>query len=111
MNLRDLLDLAQAALTAHGREDFIERTANYLDAFEVWQSHAPQIPTSPLERETLKQEILKLQNVHQQVLDSSVDARDEIAEAMRVLHRRAEGAKRYLDVLPSRISVTGVRRG
>jgi len=119
--VRKLLSLAQAALIVYNEGDldsYVGKTNEYLSQLESWQQQIagnnPLAEGSPLadaEKNELRTLLQSLNEIHQQLMKHAVDARDHVGIEMGDLHRRATGMKKYLDVLPQRITIAGKRQG
>lgn len=116
----ELKKLANAALAAAGREDaqtFVDSTEAYLTALEQWQQQTANRKASLSdgldENRTvqLRAALEELQTLHRRLLEKAALTKDEVGEQLGDVHRRAQGLKRYLDVYPSRVTITGRRKG
>lgn len=116
-----LIVLAREALASSNEdsvEDFVVRIESYLQELESWQKEASQ--NNPLkedsglsdeERGVLRDAISELDQVHRELMAGTEQTKDGVGAAMGDLHRRSSGLKKYIDTQPSRISITGKRKG
>lgn len=112
---------AQSALQkaeAGDIEGFIAATESYLTRFEEWQS---QPGTSALlsessnlsadEKAKLREELAGLNAVHQELISRADKEKNRVGSAIGEVHRRATGLKKYIDIYPASVSITGKRQG
>jgi hypothetical protein len=59
----------------------------------------------------LQPKLEELMALHQEVLNYAGGMKDSVGREMEATHKRAHGIKKYVDRLPTRISITGKRRG
>ena len=116
-----LSSLAAAALAEAGGSDvnlFAERVENYLAAVDQWQQANPegalreavmQLPED--RRAVVRSELEALSRVHQQVLDATAQHRDAVAHRIGQVQVRTKQIRKYVDTLPSRITIAGKRQG
>ena len=99
-------------------ERFVESVSAYLDQFEKWTALAERYNSGEerhklpeAEQNRLRQEVEQLVGLHLQVIDLANQHKDDVAEQMGEVHRRAQGMRRYVDRLPHRITIAGKRQG
>ena len=119
--IRTLIALAQKALVAADSidlTDFVDATETYLSALEQWQAEVnargtPLVATvsGEQEKESLRQRVKELQEVHQILLSRAADTKEGVGVQMSELHKRASGMKKYVDTFPARITIAGKRKG
>lgn len=119
--ITDLQAMAKAALAiadAADAEAFVAETGKYLVAFENWQKGlggknplSDSSPLPPAEKEVLRKELTELNELHQRLIQRASQEKDNVGSAMGDMHRRAAGLKKYIDILPSRITIAGKREG
>ncbi|MCB0322333.1 MAG: hypothetical protein KDD69_02135 [Bdellovibrionales bacterium] len=119
--VHELIAKAKAALALTGSPElelFVARTGEYLDALEQWQqAMAQQNPLvepsalTPEAKESFRRSVEALNQVHQELMDRAGAAKEEVGQQMGEVHRRASGLRKYIDSGPSRITITGKRKG
>lgn len=99
-------------------EQFVADVSEYLDSFEKWAKLAEtynsggerkSLPQE--EQERIKNHVEELGGLHLEVIDLANRFKDEVAEKMGEVYRRAQGMRRYVDRLPQRITIAGKRKG
>ena len=119
--LNDLIRLAGEALNVKLDADvmpFVEKTDLYLTELEQWQEMvktedpfgAAAGLSEPAKTE-IRELVAKLSELHQTLMKAASESRDEVGSKMKDVHRRASGLRKYVDKLPSRISIAGKRKG
>ncbi|MCB0346737.1 MAG: flagellar protein FliT [Bdellovibrionales bacterium] len=95
-------------------EDVITQIRKYLEIFDDWQQRAGEFDVdsiSEAEQAQIKSSIEELQRLHSGVTARAESAKGKIADDLSDLHKRNKALKTYLDRYPSRISITGKRKG
>lgn len=106
--------LKQSAEEALGKnesgtvEEFLLAVNDYLEKFEQWQAKL-----SPQEKENpnFKEALSELDVVHREVIFKAHAQKDLVGQEITELYKRAKVAKSYSEQGPSRISITGRRKG
>ncbi len=117
----DLIVLAQKAMSLADGFDlvaFVDATEAYLSTLEAWQAEVnargtPLVASvdSEQEKESLRQRVKELQEIHQRLLSRAADTKEGVGVQMTELHKRATGMKKYVDTFPARITIAGKRKG
>lgn len=111
-----LIEYAQSALLVKDNYDgFLEHSQKYLDALEAWQKDfATEIQTAEsslsVVSSELKVQLKKLSVVHQQLMTMAYNEKDKVSSELGEINKRAGSIKKYLDRLPSRVSITGKKK-
>ncbi len=95
-------------------EEVISRIRAYLEDFDSWQKAASELDASTLsddEQQQARSKIELLGQLHAEVSTRAETAKERIAGELSDLHKRNKALKTYLDRYPSRISITGKRKG
>ncbi len=99
-------------------ERFVEAVSEYLDRFEHWSLLAERYNDGPdrkrlseAEQQRIRKQVEELAGLHLEVIDLANRHKDDVAEKMGEVHKRAQGMKRYVDRLPQRITIAGKREG
>lgn len=118
--VRRLIELAQHALQL-GLLDpaqLLVEVDAYLQEFELWQGNIAQVnplgPTSSFsdnEKVQFRNELLELEQVHQELVTRAESCRDQIRSDITEIRKRTQGLKAYIDRYPSRITIAGKREG
>ncbi len=117
--IEKLITMAETAVSCREDEDieaFVMATETYLNSLEMWQAEVKTqaLGKSDPEKEAdpeLREALNTLGAVHQKLMQKADVARDNVGSQMGDMHKKAQGLKRYIDILPSRISVSGKRKG
>ena len=116
--VRELISAARNSLAEEARgnfEAFVQTVTVYLDRFEQWyqryEKDKPSYGLSEDQRSELKKLVEELNALHQQIITKTTVERDAVATEMGQLHKRGQALKAYVDRFPSRISITGKRKG
>jgi len=94
-------------------EKFLGYVDLYLVALEDWQRNNAEILSAP-EVKNIKDfsELAgELKSKHKELMDGSIKVRDEVGEELQSINMRAKGIRKYIDVLPERVSVTRGKKG
>jgi hypothetical protein len=99
-------------------ENFVQSVSEYLDRFEQWTKLADRYNAGPErdqlpdpEKQRLKRSIEDLVGLHLAVIELANRHKDDVAEQMGEVHKRAQGLRRYVDRLPQRVTIAGKRKG
>ncbi len=116
-----LVAAAEKALKSHSmgdKEAFLLDVGVYLDDFEIWYSKhggsdIAQVfgDLSESERASVRPLVERLMKLHSEVINNVQQEKDNTAGQLSDVHRRGVAARAYIDQLPSRISITGKRKG
>lgn len=115
--LDELLEQARRCSKLGGGSDPDEVIAAirvYLDNFAGWQEKAQEAASgklSPERQAHVRARIQELERCHAQVVKLAEASKQQIADELSDLHRRKKALRTYLDRFPSRISITGKRKG
>ena len=114
-DLNALISLAETILSKgqsspQGLDEFLDSVNDYLSLLENWQT---RLKDSPLEGDTidLKSKLEKLSKLHLEITNHTNFKKESIASDMANLHKKAKAHKQYIDRYPSRITITGKRKG
>lgn len=102
--------LAEDALAASGSDDFADKLALYTESFSRWAAaHAALLAGA--EKPQNEAQFRYLADVHAKLVASAEAARDQARKDIGEAHKRGKGIMAYTDILPKRISISGVKRG
>lgn len=110
-----VVDLAEQALAEPPSEieRFLKRSDRYLKALDAWRAQLASgsgIEGHP-QHDELLQLIERLNAVHSEIVKRSQDMREEVAQELSAMHKRASALKSYIDRFPKRVTITGKREG
>ncbi len=94
-------------------EVFLSYVDTYLFALEEWQKASaeevqePQVKNFP----GFKELVSELRVKHQELMDITTKSRDEVQDELVGIKSRAKAIRKYIDVLPERVSVTRGKKG
>lgn len=116
-----LTEIAKAVLALDDSiepDELVEQLNHYLNQFENWQRGFEErgilTATQELEEEKraeLRSAIETLLASHVKVVERAEAAKAAVGEQMTGIHKRGAAMKKYIDRYPSRISITGKRKG
>ncbi len=117
----DLIASARRALKSAeaGEVDvFLQHAASYLGDFEPWSSQISELkPFSPnskvpkKQQEAAKAKVKSLYDVHTAVVQAAEQRKEVVGGQLGSMHKKSKAIKTYLDPYPSRVSITGKRKG
>ena len=91
---------------------FTEQVTDYLESLDAWQKAYQADPKVPdAEHAHFAQLVNTLNELHQQIVVKATAKKDEVASQMGDVYKRAQVLKKYIDRYPSRITITGRRKG
>jgi hypothetical protein len=97
-------------------EAFVASTENYLNELEMWQAEVKALSSAQEDgtRESdprIREALNRLGEIHQKLMQKADVAKDNVGSQMGDMHKKAQGLKKYIDILPSRITIAGKRKG
>lgn len=117
----DLIASARRALAsaeAGETEVFLQHAASYLGDFEPWSSQISELkPFSPdsnvpeEQQAEAKKHVQDLYDVHTAVVTAAEERKVAVGAQLGSMHKKSKAIKTYLDPYPSRVSLTGKRKG
>ncbi len=91
---------------------FTAQVTDYLEGLDSWQTAYQSNPNLPdAEQERFAKLVAMLNDLHQQIVTKASAKKDEVASQMGDVYKRAQVLKKYIDRYPSRITITGRRKG
>ena len=119
--VQNLIELAEKAIgdfELAPTEEFVLHTESYMAQLEAWQSEmGPDglsnfaAAISPEDKAKLKQCVTHLNELHAELIRRAETAKQQVGAEMGDLHKRAVGLRKYVDTYPSRVTITGKRKG
>jgi hypothetical protein len=113
-----LLALVKAGEPQVKGDEILQKASEYLQQFESWvaalQADNPFSEGSevdPVKREMLRGRVELLQSNHQRLVQALTTLKGDVVDQLSEIHRRSKALKTYIDRFPSRISITGKRKG
>ncbi len=115
-----LLELARIALDAPKQdnlEEFTGKADRYLDEFNLFANDLEKLGKlasdgeSEHKSEKAKALLKELSQVHKNVIKRANCELEHVGNLLGDFHRHSTGMKKYVDNLPSRITITGRRKG
>lgn len=92
----------------------IERVSSYLDAFDSWRAVQGVSIEGDLNlnlHKELREELISLQAVHLEVMALTERRKGDLGARLSDVGLRAKALRSYVDHFPSRINITGKRKG
>ncbi|HMO18093.1 MAG TPA: hypothetical protein PKA63_14220 [Oligoflexia bacterium] len=92
----------------------------YLSSLELWQERhrefilgisSGEISISDASRDKMRTNLDKLKEVHEALMGFASNLQDNVGEELADVNKKALAIKRYVDILPSRVSVTRKKEG
>jgi hypothetical protein len=99
---------------------FLDMLDAYLILLENWQAEHKEflagvsdatVDLSVSERESLRASLEQIKVLHANLMERSQDLMSEVHSELGNINKRARGIRKYVDTLPSRVSVRPVKRG
>ena len=89
-------------------EEFLLAVNDYLEKFEQWQA---KLSAEEKAEPNFKDALTELDVIHREVIFKAHAQKDLVGQEISELYKRAKVAKSYSEQGPSRISITGKRKG
>ena len=108
----DKIDLAFAHKD-ESEEEFLSYVDSYLLDLEEWQKQNAEL----VKNDNVKvvpgftKLVEELKNKHQSLMEITSNTRDEVGEELASIGGRARAIRKYIDVLPARVSITRTKKG
>lgn len=111
--LDTLLEEARRAMAIEPLEDFLIAVESYLDVFEAWKVRDSESEDGSLDKGAADRasSLSELKNLHEQLMARVDQAKEGLGGEMQGIHRRSKALKSYVNQYPSRVSITGHRKG
>lgn len=113
--LKAILEKADLAIQFKDapEETFLEYVDAYLFLLEDWQKVYKDSLSDPNVKNLpgFSDAVEELRNKHQLLMDDTIKSRDELGLELSGINVRAKAIRRYIDVLPERVSFTRGKKG
>ena len=106
------LDMALGEKDAN-EELFMSAVDEYLLCLENWQkSYSDTIKSEEVrEREGFFELGTRLKEGHKQLMEETIMLKEEVGEELASINSRAKAIRKYIDILPNRVSMTRGKKG
>ena len=96
-------------------EGFLVEVNVYLERLEVWhQKIGVKLDAGDLSealRDAMRPLVIELSEKHDRLVLLAEAEKEKVGQQIGGVHKKAKGMKAYIDRYPSRISITGKRKG
>lgn len=114
------LDAREHVTSGGDPSEFLNMLDIYLSQLEVWQKkHAATLQSisngslnvSDADRAELRALLENVKVIHSELIANSQNLMQEVHTELGSINKRAQGIRKYVDTLPSRVSTTSFKKG